>query len=44
MFRNPTAHEGRINWQMYKQDAEDLLSLVSLVHRRLDAARTPPRA
>lgn len=44
MFRNPTAHEGRINWQMSKQDAEDLLSLVSLVHRRLDAARMPPRA
>lgn len=38
MFRNPTAHEARINWTMTKEDAEDLLSLVSLIHRRLDAA------
>lgn len=37
MFRNPTAHEARIHWQMTKEDAEDLLSLVSLIHRRLDA-------
>jgi uncharacterized protein (TIGR02391 family) len=39
MFRNPTAHEARMLWVMTKQDAEDLLSLVSLMHRRLDAAR-----
>ncbi|MFD2053722.1 TIGR02391 family protein [Mesorhizobium calcicola] len=44
MFRNPTAHEARINWTMSKEDAEDLLSLVSLIHRRLDAASMPPRA
>jgi uncharacterized protein (TIGR02391 family) len=37
MFRNPTAHEARIHWQMTKEDAEDLLSLVSLIHRRLEA-------
>lgn len=37
MFRNPTAHEARIHWPMTKEDAEDLLSLVSLIHRRLDA-------
>ncbi len=43
MFRNPTAHEARINWQMKKEDAEDLLSLVSLIHRRLDSASMPPR-
>ncbi|WP_246675497.1 TIGR02391 family protein [Mesorhizobium sp. B2-6-4] len=42
MFRNPTAHEARINWTMSKEDAEDLLSLVSLIHRRLDAAIMPP--
>ena len=41
MFRNPTAHEARINWPMTKEDAEDLLSLVSLIHRRLDAAVKP---
>ena len=39
MFRNPTAHEARVLWGMSKQDAEDLLSIVSLIHRRLDAAR-----
>jgi uncharacterized protein (TIGR02391 family) len=43
MFRNPTAHEARIHWPMGKEDAEDLLSLASLVHRRLDAAHMPPR-
>jgi uncharacterized protein (TIGR02391 family) len=39
MFRNTTAHEARILWAMTKEDAEDLLSLASLIHRRLDAAR-----
>jgi uncharacterized protein (TIGR02391 family) len=39
MFRNPTAHEARIRWSMNKEDAEDILSIVSLIHRRLDSAR-----
>lgn len=39
MFRNPSAHEARILWTMSKEDAEDLLSLASLIHRRLDAAK-----
>ena len=43
MFRNPTAHEARINWPMTKADTEDLLTLVSMIHRRLDAATMPPR-
>lgn len=43
MFRNPTAHEARIHWPISKDDAEDLLSLVSLIHRRLDASHIPPR-
>lgn len=43
MFRNPTAHEARINWVMDQSDAEDLLTLASLKHRRLDAAHMPPR-
>ena len=43
MFRNPTAHAPRIQWVMTKRDAEDLLSLVSLIHRRLDAAHMPAR-
>jgi uncharacterized protein (TIGR02391 family) len=40
MFRNPTAHEARVLWAMSKEDAEDLLSLASFIHRRLDAAAT----
>jgi uncharacterized protein (TIGR02391 family) len=43
MFRNPTAHEARIHWPIGKEDAEDLLSLVSLIHKRLDTAHMPPR-
>lgn len=43
MFRNTTAHEARILWQMSISDAEDLLSMASLIHRRLDAARKLPR-
>jgi uncharacterized protein (TIGR02391 family) len=39
MFRNPTAHEARVLWAMSKEDAEDLLSLASLIHRRLDATQ-----
>lgn len=40
MFRNPTAHSARIHWMMDKSDAEDLLTIVSLIHRRLDAAQS----
>ncbi len=43
MFRNPTAHAARIQWTMSKEDAEDLLSMASLIHRRLDASHMPPR-
>lgn len=43
MFRNPAAHEPRIHWPMTKDDAADLLSLLSLIHRRLDASSMPPR-
>ncbi len=43
MFRNPTAHALRISWNMDRVDAEDLLSILSLVHRRLDASYMPPR-
>jgi len=39
MFRNTTAHEARILWNIDKEDAEDLLTLASLIHRRLDKAR-----
>lgn len=44
LFRNPMAHEARVRWAVDKRDAEDVLSLVSLAHRRLDGAHTPLRA
>jgi uncharacterized protein (TIGR02391 family) len=44
MFRNPTSHEARIHWPMTQQDAEDIMSMVSFFHRRLDGATMPPRA
>jgi uncharacterized protein (TIGR02391 family) len=37
-FRNTMAHAPKITWPMNKQDALDILSLVSLVHRRIDSA------
>ncbi|MDX8443811.1 TIGR02391 family protein [Mesorhizobium sp. VK25A] len=43
MFRNTTAHSAKIHWQMSKEDAEDLFSMVSLMHRRIDAALMPAR-
>jgi uncharacterized protein (TIGR02391 family) len=35
-FRNPTAHEARVEWYMGEADALDLLSIVSYAHRRID--------
>jgi uncharacterized protein (TIGR02391 family) len=37
-FRNPTAHEARIEWAMSEEDALDLLSIASYAHRRVDLA------
>lgn len=37
-FRNPTAHAPRIEWNMSEEDALDLLSTASYVHRRIDGA------
>ena len=37
-FRNVTAHAPKTTWPIEEQDALDLLSLVSYMHRRLDAA------
>lgn len=42
-FRNPAAHEPKIVWTMTEQDALDVLGTLSMVHRRLDAARLRPR-
>ena len=37
-FRNPTAHAPRIAWPISEEDALDLFSLCSYVHRRIDRA------
>jgi uncharacterized protein (TIGR02391 family) len=41
-FRNVTAHAPKIMWSVTEQDALDLLTLVSFLHRRIDTSvRTP---
>lgn len=37
-FRNPLGHEAKIEWEISEEDALDIMSLVSLVHRKLDKA------
>jgi uncharacterized protein (TIGR02391 family) len=37
-FRNPAAHEVKSQWHVSEDDALDLLSTLSLLHRRLDRA------
>lgn len=37
-FRNTTAHAPKIMWNIEEQDAFDMMSLASLLHRRLDKA------
>lgn len=36
MFRNPTAHEPKIEWEIKEQDALEILGIISYCHRRLD--------
>ena len=38
-IRNPLAHNPKIEWPMEEDDALDILTLASLVHRKLDRAR-----
>jgi len=40
MVRNPVAHEARIEWEMSEQDAVDILTTISLVHRKIDKAES----
>lgn len=37
--RNPTAHNPKIEWDMSEQDALDILTMASLIHRKLDNAK-----
>ena len=38
-IRNPTAHNPKFEWDMSEQDALDVLTIASLVHRKLDKVR-----
>jgi uncharacterized protein (TIGR02391 family) len=37
-IRNPLAHNPKIEWDMSEQDALDILTTASLIHRKLDSA------
>ena len=37
-IRNPTAHNPKIEWPISEQDALDILTTASLIHRKLDDA------
>lgn len=39
MFRNPEAHEPKIDWDVSEQDALEILAMISYCHRRLDNAQ-----
>lgn len=39
MFRNPLAHEPKVEWPISEQDALDILGIISYCHRRLDNAQ-----
>jgi len=43
MFRNTMAHAPKINWALNREDAEEVLTLLSMIHKRLDAARALTR-
>lgn len=43
-FRNPAAHKPKVRWHISEVDALDLLTTLSLVHRRLDLAAKPLRS
>ena len=42
-FRNTTGHAPKVSWPVDEQDALDLLTLASFLHRRLDSAIRTPR-
>jgi uncharacterized protein (TIGR02391 family) len=39
MFRITTAHAPKINWAVNREDAEEVFTLLSMIHKRIDAAR-----
>lgn len=43
-FRNPTAHEPKVEFTLTEDDALDMLATISMLHRRLDQATITPGA
>jgi uncharacterized protein (TIGR02391 family) len=43
-FRNPTAHDPKVEFALTEDDALDMLATISMVHRRLDQATMTPAA
>lgn len=43
-FRNPAAHEPKVEFALTEDDALDMLATISMVHRRLDQATVTPAA
>ena len=43
VFRNITGHAPKIKWPVSEQDALDLLTIASYLHRRLDTCVRTPR-
>lgn len=41
-LRNPLAHATKTNWPMSEQDVLDILTLVSLIHYKLDRIQKAP--
>ena len=39
MFRNPVAHDPRLNRTITEDELLEVVNVVSMVHRRLDGAR-----
>lgn len=43
-FRNPTAHDPKVEFPLSEEDALDMLATISMIHRRLDRATITPAA
>ena len=43
-FRNPAAHAPKVLWATSQAEALDMMTLASMLHRRIDEARTPSTA
>jgi uncharacterized protein (TIGR02391 family) len=41
-IRNPLAHNPKLEWPISEQDALDILTMASLIHRKLDSAHRLP--